>query len=195
MFFCERLLNSLVLLLMKAILLIISFSISGLINGQSNNFKTFIPKGYTLLDSASGDLNKDGIKDLIVVLRNDVEETMPDTTRPLLILHGTKNKTYTLIAKNDHVVLCEACGGVFGNPYEGLTIKDNYFSVGHYGGSNWRWTRIITFKYDVKNKKYVLHKDAGISYHTSDPDKTTDIITGKKDFDKLPFSKYNYNVE
>lgn len=57
------------------------------------------------MDSASGDLNKDGFKDLIVVLRNDVEKTIPDATLPLLILQCAKNKTYTLIAKNDFFVL------------------------------------------------------------------------------------------
>lgn len=33
------------------------------------------------------------------------------------------------------------------NPYSGLTIKNGYFSVEHYAGSAWRWTRIPTFKY------------------------------------------------
>lgn len=178
----------------KKISLVILFTIiNSVLFSQTGYLKDFIPKGFILLDSASGDLNKDGFKDLIVILKNNSEQVNPDTTRPLLILHGTKKKTYTLIAKNDHVVLCEACGGVFGNPYEGITVKNNYFSIEHYGGSSWRWARIITFKYDLKTQQYVLHKDAGISYHTSDPDKTTEIITRKKDFGKLPFSKYNYN--
>jgi hypothetical protein len=177
----------------KISLVILFIIINSLAFAQTGYLKDFIPKGFTLLDSASGDLNKDGFKDLIVILKNNSEEAMPDTTRPLLILHGTKKKTYTLIAKNDHVVLCEACGGVFGNPYEGIAVKNNYFSVEHYGGSSWRWSRIITFKYDFKTKQYVLHRDAGISYHTSDPDKTTKIITRKKDFDRLPFFKYSYN--
>jgi hypothetical protein len=178
------------------ILFLITFSIIDLLGkAQIGHLKDFIPKGFSLLDSASGDLNKDGFKDLIVILKNNLEETVSDTTRPLLILHGNKKKTYTLISKNEHVVLCKGCGGVFGDPYEGITVKNNYFSVEHYGGSSWRWTRIITFKYDVKTKHYVLHKDAGISFHTSDPDKTTEIISRKKDFDILPFMQYNYNVE
>jgi hypothetical protein len=143
-------------------------------SAQSKDWKHFIPKGFTLLDSASGDINEDGFTDLILILKNHTEVEMSDTTRPLLILQGSKNKTYTLIARNDHVVLCQACGGVFGDPYASLVVKHNYFSIEHYGGSNWRWTRIITFKYDLKTKQYVLHKDGGESFHTSDPDKTTD---------------------
>jgi len=162
-------------------------------SAHGQDLKSFIPQGYTLLDSASGDFNRDGMKDVVLILKNHTETEFSDTTRPLLILHGAKNKGYTLIARNDHVVLCQACGGVFGDPYENVVAKNIFFSVEHYGGSNWRWTRIITFKYDLKTKQYVLHRDAGISYHTSDPDKTTNTITNKKDFGKLPFVKYNFN--
>lgn len=176
---------------MRLLLFLCFFIVFGFffkINAQT--LEKFIPKGYTLLDSASGDLNKDGIKDVVLILKNHLEDIKSDTTRPLLILHGTKSGNYILATKNEHAVLCFGCGGVFGDPYSNLVIINNYFSIEHYGGSSWRWTRIITFKYDLKTKQYVLHRDAGISYHTSDPDKTTDIITGKKDYGKLPFVKY-----
>jgi hypothetical protein len=159
------------------------------------DLKTFIPVGYALLDSASGDMNKDGIRDVVLILKKKNEGTQNDVERPLLILHGSKGKKYVLAAKNNKVVLCASCGGVFGDPYDKLVIKNNYFSVEHYGGSNWRWTRIMTFKYDLKRKLYMLHRDAGISYHTSDPDKTTETVHSKKDFDKLLFTEYNNAVE
>ena len=179
---------------MKLLIIITCFTSLGLLNNiRAQDLKSFIPEGYSLLDSTSGDLNKDGLKDLVLILKNNLEETRPDTTRPLLILHGIKKKGYTLVARNDYAVLCQSCGGVFGDPYDNVVAKNNFFSVEHYGGSNWRWTRIITFKYDLKTKQYVLHRDAGISYHTSDPDKTTNTITNKKDFGKLPFAKYNFN--
>jgi len=116
-----------------------------------------------------------------------------DTTRPLLILLGNEKRFYNLSGRNDSVVLCKSCGGVFGDPYAGMTVKNNFFSIEHYGGSNWRWTRIITFRYDLKSKQVLLHRDAGDSFHTSDPDKTTTNIYSKEDFVKLLFSGYSYN--
>ena len=153
-------------------------------------YRAFIPKGFSLLDSASGDLNKDAIKDLVLILKNDAEERNGDTTRPLLLLAGKGNGLFTLLARNDHVVLCASCGGVFGDPYEGITIKNGYFSIEHYGGSNWRWTRIITFKYDVATKNFKLHRDGGVSFHTSEPDKQTETFHNKKYYGNLLFTQF-----
>ena len=161
-------------------------------SGQSQGLASFIPADFSILDSASGDFNKDGNKDLLVILKNNLEETNGDTTRPLLILLGNEKGSYTFSGRNDSVVLCKACGGVFGDPYAGMTVKNNFFSIEHYGGSNWRWTRIITFRYDLKLKEVLLHRDAGDSFHTSDPGKTTTKIYNKEDFGILLFSKYSY---
>ncbi|MES2762266.1 MAG: hypothetical protein V4677_08665 [Bacteroidota bacterium] len=181
---------------MKTRLLFILFSgMYSFCTAQSKMFTALIPVGYVLLDSASGDLNKDGYRDLLLVLKTSDEENFSEKLRPLLILHGDKTKKYTLIARNDNVVLCNGCGGVFGDPYTGLVIKNSYFSAEHYGGSNWRWTRIMTFKYDLKTKTYLLHRDAGESYHMSDLDKTTQNVNRKQDFGKLPFTKYNSKLD
>jgi hypothetical protein len=161
------------------------------VTGQSQDLASFIPADYSILDSASGDINKDGKKDLIVILKNNLEEINGETTRPLLILVSNEKGSYNLSGRNDSVVLCKACGGVFGDPYAGMTVKNNFFSIEHYGGSNWRWTRIITFRYDPKSKQVLLHRDAGDSFHTSDPDKTTTSIYNKEDFGKLSFAGYS----
>ncbi|MFC0771932.1 hypothetical protein [Terrimonas alba] len=160
--------------------------------GQSTGITSFIPAGYSILDSASGDLNKDRLKDYVLILKADEEEEHADTTRPLLLLMGTARDQYQLLARNDSVVLCKSCGGVFGDPYAGITIKNNFFSIEHYGGSNWRWTRIITFRYDTKSKQFILHRDAGESFHTFDPDKRKLELYGKENFGKLLFAKYFY---
>ena len=129
----------------------------------------------------------------MVILKNNQEDINADTTRPLLLLIGHGKGLYKLVERNDSIVLCKGCGGMFGDPYAGITIKNGFFSIEHYGGSNWRWTRIITFKYDIKLKQFVLHRDAGESYHTFDPNKTTRNIYNKEDFGQLLFSKYSYD--
>src|ERR1700748_1748297 len=123
------------LLLLTIFLLHLAFAY-----GQFKPLKSFIPPNFTLLDSASGDINLDGVNDLVLILRDTVEKMNPDANRPLLLLQGNSNGLYKLVGRNDNVVLCKNCGGIHGDPYEGITIKKGYFSIEHMGGTSWRWT-------------------------------------------------------
>ncbi len=158
---------------------------------QKIDFKEFIPNGYSILDTSSGDLNRDKITDYLIILKNELESTVSDTTRPLLIVHGHKDGTFKLAEQNEKIVLCFGCGGVFGDPYSGITIKNNSFSIQHYGGSAWRWTRTIAFQYNKKLKKYILLKDTGVSFHTSEPNKKEYHTYKKNDWNKADFKTYS----
>lgn len=168
-----------------------TFFLSTTFFAQKASIDDFVLKGYSILDKASGDLNQDGYQDYIVILRNNLDTTFGDTARPLLIIQGQQNGTYKLVGQNNNVVLCKTCGGVFGDPYSAITIKDNYFSVEFYGGSNWRWTRVITFKYNPLTKSYILHKDAGESFNSFEPDKTEYQKFHQELWNKKPFQNYN----
>lgn len=178
----------------KIFLIFLFLSISLIAKSQQTKpapYPSFIPKGYTLLDSASGDLNRDAYKDMVLILKNDAEQVNSDTTRPLLLLAGGADGLYKLHEQNDNVVLCAGCGGVFGDPYRGITIRHGYFSIEHYGGSGWRWTRIITFKFDTTAKRFKLHRDAGVSFHTSNPNKQKEMMYRKQDFGKVFFTQFS----
>jgi hypothetical protein len=161
-----------------------------------NEIKAFIPEGYELLEATSGDLNLDSFADVVLVVKKPDEKETSDvvdhpTKRPLLILLGEGNKKYKLAGRNDNVVLCVDCGGVFGDPFEGISIKNGVFSVEHYGGSAWRWTKIITFKYSPKDKNWILTRVGSDSFHTSDPNKVKTTIKTAKNFGRVLFEKYD----
>lgn len=156
----------------------------------------FVPTNYSILDSISGDLNLDEIKDYILVLKNNAEDTLfneidnPEK-RPLLIILKDKNNKLTLARRNDNTVYCIHCGGMLGDPYMGITIKNGSFSVEHYGGSAWRWTRIITYNYSLKEKEWFLHKDLSERFHATEPEKVESISKTFKDFGKLKFNEFD----
>lgn len=165
-------------------------------NEKQGGIEKFIPEGYTLLDSATCDLNLDPYPDILLVLKKRGEDSISNVVdytviRPLLILIGQADKQFKLAARNDNAVYCVNCGGMMGDPYMGVVIKKGYFSIEHYGGSAWRWTRIITFKYSTADKNWYLHKDGGDSYHTSDPDKVETKIRTTKEFGKIAFDKFD----
>lgn len=164
-----------------------------------SQLKQFIPEGYSILDTASGDLNSDRLDDLILVLKKNGEDSLSEVTehpepRPLLLLIRQTDNNYKLVVRNDSLVYCVDCGGVMGDPFVGVEIKYGTFTIYHYGGSAWRWNNDITFKYLAIEKNWYLVKEYNASFNANEPEKIKKKIRTSKHFGKIPFSKYNiYN--
>lgn len=167
---------------------------------MANELQPFIPKNYLILDTLFCDLNQDGLTDYLLILKNKDEETLSDFSehpekRPLLILIRNKANQLELKYQNDNVVFCVDCGGMMGDPYVTLVYKDGYFSVEHYGGSAWRWSRIITFKYNEKKKDWFLHQDGYESFHAADLENIRVINETVKEFGIVRFNEFNIYKE
>jgi hypothetical protein len=175
-------------------------SFKQVVDNLPSELLVFVPTNYSVLDTVSGDLNLDKINDYILVLKKNGEDTLSNVIdnperRPLLILLSDKNNKLKLAKRNDNTVYCIDCGGIMGDPFMGITIKNGYFSVEHYGGSAWRWTRIVTYKYSKQDNEWFLHKDGSESYHTSEPEKVESNIRTTKDFGKVKFEEFDIYKE
>lgn len=172
--------------------------------GNSDNLlkkiTKYIPNNYFVLNIATGDLDLDNIEDIILVVRKDNEDKTSNVIdhpekRPLFILIGKSDQSYKLAAKNNNAVLCFDCGGVMGDPFVGITIKEGYFSIEHNGGSNWRWIKTATFKYSKEKVNWYLYKDEGIDYHTTALNESVSKVKTAKDFGIVPFEEYDIYKE
>lgn len=154
--------------------------------------RRFVPKGQRIMDWEYGDLNRDAkTQDVLLVTHDAMAEAKDEEGRRTVhILTRGENGQLEPRGSNAHAVLCAGCGGVMGDPYSGIAIKNGYFSLEHYGGSNWRWTQIITFKYDEAKKDWLLHKKGGVSYHTSNPNEIEETVQTSKDFGTVRFADY-----
>ena len=135
-----------------------------------STLQDFIPKNYSILDSISGNINFDNYTDLILILKLNKEDSLDEESidtplRPCLILCGTKNNKFKLIARNDGIVLCKVCGGFFGDPYTGLELKNGKFTIYHFGGSNWKWTKNLSYTYNQNKHKIFLECIEEASYN------------------------------
>lgn len=170
------------------------------IDNLPNELLEFVPTNFSVLDTVSGDLNLDLKNDYILVLKKNGEDSLSNVVdnperRPLLILLRDKDNKLQLVRRNDNTVYCIDCGGMMGDPYMGITIKNGYFSVEHYGGSALRWTNIITFKYSKQANEWFLHKDGTDIFHASEPEKVESKIRTTKDFGNVKFEEFDIYKE
>ena len=128
----------------------------------------FIPNGYEMLDYVKGDLNGDKKEDAILILKKAGESD--DDARPFLILTRQNNGKLIPEKRNDSLVMCRECGGIFGDPYENTEISNNAFTINFYGGSSWRWGYNYRFEYKPAKKNWYLVNEKQLSYHNTEPE-------------------------
>lgn len=156
----------------------------------------FVPTNYEMFDRSTADLNNDGFADWVVACRHFAEDSIDtyngELGRPLLILLADAQGNLTQAARNDYVILCNDCGGVFGDPFAGVEARPGYFEVKHYGGSAWRWTRDLGFKFNAREQQWMLNRITVMSYHTSAPDSATVETETTREFGSIAFEDYNW---
>jgi hypothetical protein len=156
----------------------------------------FVESGTKAIALEKADLNGDGNEDFVLVLEKEKPakdaDDFPVGQRPLLILMRGADGKLTVAKRNDRIVMCSQCGGVFGEPFEGVIAKINTFSVEHYGGSAERWKFSYKFNYSRIDKTWQLVRVEEINYHTSNPNKaTTKIYTPPKHFGKIDVADFD----
>ncbi len=117
------------------------------------DISSFIPDGWQKLHSSQGgtaevvgDLNGDDLPDIAFVS----ESSRTGKTAPLrTLIIATKNSdgSYTQAVKADNAILREDEGGVDGDPFVGLEIKNGVLTISYMGGSAWTWSGLYRFKY------------------------------------------------
>jgi hypothetical protein len=153
--------------------------------------KPFVPAGYDPLSVDSADLDNDGVKDYVLVLqkKGDTDEG----SRPLLVITKARDGTLRQRARNDKLVYCASCGGVMGDPYQGVEAKPGRFAVSHYGGSASRWAVTYRFAYSRRDSAWQLVRVEEESFHSGDPEKTLKkhVYVPPKDFGKIDLADFD----
>ena len=129
--------------------------------------RPFVERGMGVAAIERGDLNADGRADVLLVL----EPSDPEQPRPLLLLVRDATGKLSLAKRSAKTVLCRNCGGVWGDPLDGIFVHKGRFTVAHYAGSNWRWSAKFTFGWSRRDQSWQLVRIEHQSYHTSDADK------------------------
>ncbi|HEX8118798.1 MAG TPA: hypothetical protein VF521_16090 [Pyrinomonadaceae bacterium] len=158
--------------------------------------RPFVEAGAKAIAVEAADLNGDGRGDFVLVLERENPakdaDDFPIHQRPLLILVRGEDGKLSAARRNELIVMCSKCGGVFGDPFEGVVAKRNTFTVMFYGGSSWRWAYSYRFNYSRADKTWQLVRVEETDYHTSDPDKMkTKVFVPPRDYGKIDIADFD----
>ncbi|MDZ4796283.1 MAG: hypothetical protein SGI83_18575 [Bacteroidota bacterium] len=140
-------------------------------------------------------MNGDKKTDAILLLKQPGEDSLDFETaapRPLLVLIRQSDGKLKQVARNDKALLCRKCGGVFDDPYNGIEITTNGFTLSFYGGSNWRWGYDYKFLYKAPKKSWYLVKQTQHNYHTGNPDGTSkSVVIEETELGEIGIEKFD----
>lgn len=111
-----------------------------------------IPPTYHVLSEVLGDLNQDGIEEKVIVYSTS-DITNEGTTREVQILKY-ENDQWVIWKKSRQAVLKSKQGGIMGDPYDGIEIKNGTLIFSFLGGSSWKWS--FQDKYRFQNGEFEL---------------------------------------
>lgn len=128
---------------------------------KADDYKAFIPASFVLYDSISGDLNRDGLKDMVLIIKDTQEknvvknrfgEMVDRNRRGIVILFQTESGFKQVILNKRCFESENEDGGAYYPPELDASIDHNKLFItynhGRYG--SWRYT----FRY--QNNDFVL---------------------------------------
>lgn len=151
-------------------------------------YKAYIPAQYLLFDVVEGDLNQDGQKDLVLMLKatdpkqsivNRYDKKVDRNRRGVLVLLAEGKGKYKELLKNLSAFSSEnEDGGVYFPPDLSLDIQNNKFYV-HYGhGRYGYWT--YSFRLEGKDLRLIGYDSSSNHGPYIKSETSINFLTGKK---------------
>jgi len=134
--------------MIKNCFIAILLSICSLCKGQDIP----LPAGYKILDEKVGDLNKDSIPEKVIVYDTN-DSTEFGTVREIRIYKKAGDKWVVFTSSRNAIGKSED-GGMMGDPFSGIEIKNGILLINQSGGSSWKWFN--TDKYRFQNGVFQL---------------------------------------
>jgi len=174
---------------MKKILLILPLFLLTILSckAQDKEPSDFIPKGYAEFKKYSGDLNKDGLEDCVLIIKktdstnvvmNRFDKKVDRNRRGIIVLFKNANG-YELADKNLECFSSEnEDGGVYFAPELWIEIKDNKLYI-HYGHGRYGYWK-YTFRFQKSNFELIGYDSSSNRGPVTNRETTINFLTKKK---------------
>lgn len=148
--------------------------------------KSLIKTEFEIIDEKTGDLDKDGIDEKVIVYETN-EKTDFGNVREIQILKNKSGK-WVEWKKSKNAVLKNEEGGMMGDPFQGIDIENGILKIHFFGGSSWKWS--FSDKYRFQNNQFELIGYTSTYFklceywETDDFNLSTGKMISKKEYEK-----------
>lgn len=154
---------------------------------QNSQSSDFIPKGYTEFEKFTGDLNKDGLEDCVLIIKktdsanvvmNRFDKKVDRNRRGIIVLFKNANG-YELADKNLECFSSEnEDGGVYFAPELWIEIKGNKLYI-HYGHGRYGYWE-YTFRFQKSNFELIGYDSSSNRGPVTNRETSINFLTKKK---------------
>ena len=150
----------------QLMLTVILFLTTAILGQTKQELTNFVPKGFVISEKITGDLNKDGLTDCVLIIKGtdkkkiikDEDSEEVDLNRRGIIILLNKNNHYELTTKNYNCFSsANEDGGVYFAPELSIDIIKGNLSI-HYGQGRYGFCR-YTFRLHVRGHQGMERKE------------------------------------
>lgn len=154
---------------------------------QKKEISHFIPNGYSLFEQYTGDLNDDGLEDIVLIVKDTKKENIitnrfgeeVDRNRRGIIVLFNKETNYELVVENLNCFSSEnEDGGVYFPPELWINIEDRNLKI-HYGHGRYGYWEFI-FRYNNSNFSLIGYESSESRGPVIDYKTSINFLTQKK---------------
>jgi len=150
----------------------------------------FLPKGTTVRLEQRGDMDGDGDIDVLVVLQKSNSDVHRFEPRTLMVLRRDADGHLQKAGAGKNAILCQACGGMMGDPLQGIRIDSAGFTLRFEGGSRELWSQEYRFVYSAHAHAWILHEINGAASNRLNGSSSTDRL-GQNDFGLVSLGQFD----
>jgi len=154
------------------------------------DFSHFVPEYFSVHSDHRGDLDADGDEDLLVVLTSTDVSRRKDDTRTLMVFQRNSRGKLEKSVHNPSAILCESCGGMMGDPLQGIYITSDGFLLRFEGGSRELWSREYQFVYSAPANTWLLNEFRSAAFDKFTEASDNSLLT-PKEFGLVPIERFD----
>lgn len=111
---------------------------------SDGELSAFLPPGTSLRLAERGDIDGDGDQDAVIVLETGDGDAARQP-RPLLLLRRDADGRLQRAIESPRAISCRRCGGMIGDPLQGIRIASGALTLRFEGGSREMWSSEFEF--------------------------------------------------